>query len=59
MSRIVALPEMWGNSLLTEVAGLHSIRYKAIKNKLLTKLLKDILKVLENLQEKVCNEVLF
>ena len=44
---------------LTTVAGLQSTVYNATKNELLTKLVKDALKLTENFQEMIFNGVPF
>ena len=49
ISRIVALPEISKNSLLTGVADIQSTGFKTTKIKLLAKPFKDILKISENL----------
>lgn len=41
------------------VADVQSIGPKATENELLTKFCKDVLKILENLQEDFSNEVVF
>ena len=45
--------------LLTGVAGLQSTGCNVTKNELLTKFLKDILKISGNVQEELCNGVPF
>ena len=51
--------EIWKDPLLTRIAGLQSTGCNVTKNELLTTFLKDVLKNSENVQEELCNGVLF
>ena len=51
--------EILRNFLLTGVVGLQSTGCNITKNELLTKFLKDVLKILENFQGELCNWILF
>ena len=55
----VAPQEILRNFLLTGVVGLQSTGCNTTKNELLTKFLKDVLKILENFQGELCDWVLF
>ena len=57
MFRKVALIEISRNSLLIEVSSLQPTGCNATKNERLTKFFTDVLKILENVQGKLCNEV--
>ena len=59
ISQKVALLQISRNFLLFGATGLQSAGYSVIKNKLLTKFLTEVLKILQHLQEELSNGVLF